>query len=223
MPHLFTPAIINDLETIISPPRFGTYIRETSGDRDRAMQLYCWNSDVSSAFYHMLQFCELTIRNAAVEAIEAEFGRNWHLSRGFKHTLPVPSQRSRRYYAITDLENCASRLRTAGKVVAELKFAFWQSLFVSPLDARLWDKHLAGIFPGLPGPVWVPKIRAKLYNDIETIRKLRNRIAHHEPIFARNLAEDHQRIREIILWRRASAAHWLDGVEQVTGLLAVRP
>lgn len=223
MPHLFTPAVISDLETIISPPRFGTYLRQTGGDRDRAMQLYCWNSDVSAAFYYMLQFCELAIRNAASEALEAEFGANWQLNRGFKHTLPVPPPHSRRYFAINDLESCTRRLNTAGKVVAELKFAFWQNLFVSAQDQRLWDKHLTTIFPGLPHPISVPHTRAKLYDDIEAIRKLRNRIAHHEPIFARDLAADHHRIRNIIVWRRAGAAHWLDGVEKITPLLAARP
>lgn len=222
MPHLFTPAIISDLEAIISPPRFGTYLHATGGNRDKAMQLYCWNSDVSAAFYYMLQFCELAIRNAAVEAIEAEFGGNWHHSRGFRHTLRRPGT-PYQYDPAADLNACARRLHTAGKVVAELKFVFWQGLFVTTQEPRLWDKYLGTIFPGMPRPVLVSHARANLYDDIEAIRKLRNRIAHHEPIFARDLAADHHRIRNIILWRRPGAARWLDGVEKITVLLAERP
>lgn len=223
MPNIFPAGLINDLESVISPPRFSRYLIETGGNRDRAMQLYCWNSDVSAAFYYTLQFCELAIRNAAVEAIEAQFGGNWHLSLGFRHTLPVPPPGSRRYFAIRDLQACASNLPTSGKVVAELKFAFWGSLFVSAQDGRLWSPHLANIFPGLPHPISVSHAREKLYNDIETIRKLRNRIAHHEPVFSRNLADDHHRIMNIIHWRRPAAAQWLNGVEKISGLLNNRP
>ena len=136
MPHNFTVQQILDLEAVLSPPRFGTYLRETGGDRHKAMELYCWNTDISAAFYVMLQFCELAIRNGAVEAVEAEFGANWHLNRGFVYTLPKLNK-GRGYQPQTDLQTCARRFPTAGKVVAELKFAFWQSLFVKGQQVRI--------------------------------------------------------------------------------------
>ena len=72
MSHTFTGQQVIDLEAVLSPPRFGTYLREVGGDRHKAMALYCWNTDISAAFYIMLQFCELSIRNGAVEAVEAD-------------------------------------------------------------------------------------------------------------------------------------------------------
>lgn len=220
MPHAFTVQQIVDLEAVLSPPRFGTYLREAAGDRQRAMDLYCWNTTISSAFYVTLQFCELSIRNGAVEAVEAVFGANWHLNRGFSHTLPVPK---RGYQPKDDLAECARRLPTAGKVVAELKFAFWRHLFVKGQQARIWDPELANAFPGYDHTLTLSQARASLFDDIDAIRKFRNRIAHHEPIFSRNLTEDHQRIRRVIEWRRPGTAAWLDGVETVTRLLAERP
>lgn len=120
-----SPAQVDDLEGILSPPRFATYLRETGGDRVRAMQLYCWNTDISAAFYIMLQFCELAVRNGAVEALEVAFGANWHLNRGFRHTLPRLNN-GRGYQPADDLHACARKFPTAGQVVAGLKFAFWQ-------------------------------------------------------------------------------------------------
>ncbi|WP_110590682.1 Abi family protein [Tritonibacter mobilis] len=222
MSHTFTGQQVIDLEAVLSPPRFGTYLREVGGDRHKAMALYCWNTDISAAFYIMLQFCELSIRNGAVEAVEAEFGPNWHLNRGFGYTLPV-LRGGRGYQPRDDLQSCARRLPTSGKVVAELKFAFWQHLFVKGQQARIWDAHLASAYPGYNKSLSLSDARTRMFKNIEVIRKLRNRIAHHEPIFSRNLAEDRDRIREVIQWRRPGTAQWVDTIEKVTDLLASRP
>lgn len=222
MANTFTAQQILDLEAVLSPPRFGTYLREAGGNRHKAMELYCWNTEVSAAFYVMLQFCELSIRNGAVEAIETVFGPNWHLNRGFVYTLPV-LRGGRGYQPRDDLQTCSSRLPTSGKVVAELKFAFWQHLFVRGQQARIWDTHLATAFPGYDKSLTPPQARTQMFDHIEKIRKLRNRIAHHEPIFARNLVEDRDRIRKVIEWRRPGTAQWVDSIEQVTAALASRP
>lgn len=211
-----------DLEAVISSPRFATYLREARSDRVKALKLYCWNAEVSSAFYIMLQFCEIAVRNAAVEAVEAEFGANWHLSRGFRYTLPV-FRNGRGYQPGADLAECAARLPTAGKVVAELKLAFWQYLFVKGQDKRLWEPHFDRVFPGRDTSLTIGKARHTVHQDVEKVRYFRNRVAHHEPIFARKLDEDQARIDKLIHWRRPSTADWLTGVERVSELLAARP
>ena len=222
MPHSFTTQQVLDLEAVLSPPRFGTYLRATGGDRHRAMELYCWNTDLAAAFYVMLQFCEIGTRNGAVEAVEAEFGPNWHLNRGFYRTLPR-LRGGRGYQPSDDITTQGRRQPTTGKVVAELKFAFWQYLFVQGQDGRLWDKHLRAAFPGIPANLSVAQARAQIHSDIEEIRRFRNRIAHHEPIFSRDLKKDYQRLRQLIDWRRPSVATWLDGMETVSTLIQNRP
>lgn len=222
MPYSFTPTQINDLEAVLSPPRFGTYLHETGGDRHRAMELYCWNTDVSAAFYVMLQYCELAIRNGAVGAIEAEFGPNWHWNLGFRHSLPKHKGK-KNYQPAEDLKSCANKHPTAGKVVADLKFVFWQNVFVKGQDSRIWNKHFASAFPGYDKSLTVPQARGRVHTTIDSIRRFRNRIAHHEPIFARNLGKDRDDIRRIVEWRRPGTAQWLGGVEEVTTLLGQRP
>jgi hypothetical protein len=222
MAHALTPAQIRDFESVLSAPRFGTYLRETKGDRHKAMELYCWNTDVSAAFYVVLQFSEISVRNGAVEAIEAEFTKNWHLNRGFAHTLPT-LRGGKGYQPKKDLMSCAERLPTAGKVVAELKFAFWQHLFVRGQQERLWDRRFAAAFPGYENTLSIPQARSQMFDDIEKIRKLRNRVAHHEPIFSRDLSDDLDRLRRTIEWRRPEVARWVDSIERVTELINRRP
>jgi hypothetical protein len=55
------------------------------------------------------------------------------------------------------------------------------------------------------------------------IRQLRNRIAHHEPIFHRGLAEDCRLIGQLIAWRSPQTFHWMMQHQQVTAWLAVKP
>ncbi len=43
---------------------------------------------------------------------------------------------------------------------------------------------------------------------MEGLHLLRNRIAHHEPIFRRNLARDHAQLLELIGWMCADSQTW---------------
>lgn len=180
------------------------------------MQLYCWNTDISAAFYVMLQFRELSVLNGAFEAIEAAFSPNWHLNRGIWHTLSI--HKGSGCQPQVDLQRCANRLPTAGKVVAELKLVRWGSLFAEGQDARLWLPHFQRAFPGVDPQLTVEQARASMYADVEQVRRFRNRVAHHEPILSRDVADDRDRIARLIRWRRPGAAAWLAGVEQVSAL-----
>jgi len=54
-PFSYTPSIIQALETALSTERLTAYLRVTGGDRERALRLYLWNSEISAAFYAPLQ------------------------------------------------------------------------------------------------------------------------------------------------------------------------
>jgi len=219
---MFTADELRDLPVVISAPRFATYLRASANDVDRALALYHWNLEVSAAFIVPLQVCEVAVRNGVVEAIEAVHGPNWPWSNGFIRSLPIP-RLPYHYNPQSNLRSVAAREPTTGKVVAELNFAFWEKTLVVGQDTRLWIPHLHTVFPGIPSPTPAPAARATAFNTLQHIRHFRNRIAHHEPIFARTLADDYARIREVIRWRRPVAADWMDKIERITGLLAARP
>ncbi len=220
MNRQFTAQEIDALQLTISPPRFATYLRETKGDTQIALQLYHWNSEISAAFYTTLQFAEVSLRNAVVEAVEHAFGENWHMHKGFFHSLP---RKKGRYSPQNDIKSCAERLPTAGAVVAELKFAFWQYMFVNGQVARIWNPSFGNSFPHFDRTLSIQQACAEMFADIEKVRHFRNRIAHHEPIFSRDLASDYARICKIVAWRSDTAARWLASVQNVSELLTRRP
>jgi len=135
---------------------------------------------------------------------------------------PFP-ERQADYDPQRNLRTVAWRQPTVSKVVSELNFAFWEKVFTQGQDSRIWDAHLRTVLPGIPTGLTVAQARAKIFLDLERIRKFRNRIAHHEPIFARNLPSEYASIRGLVEYRRPDAANWLDKVERVSGLIAIRP
>lgn len=219
---MFTADELRDLPDIISAPRFATYLRAAGNDVDKALALYRWNLSVSAAFVPPLQVAEVAIRNGVVEAIEKVHGPNWPWSNGFARSLPA-SRHPAHYSPAQNLQQVAARMPTTGKVVAELNLAFWERMFTVGQDRRLWIPHLHAVFPGVPVSTPAPQARASAFAALKALRHFRNRIAHHEPIFARALADDLGRAREMIAWRRPVAASWIDKIEEVTALLAARP
>lgn len=110
-------------------------------------------------------------------------------------------------------------------MIPELKFAFWQKLFTSRYDGRLWNTHLPTVLPhiGAGAALTIAQARERVYEDPEHIRQLRNRIAHHEPIIARNLHDDFQRIDELIRFRCNATAGWMRNNQQAVALIGAKP
>lgn len=215
----FTPEEVQNLPEIFSAPRFATYLAEKNARRVEALELYKWNLDVSCAFFAPLQVCEVSIRNAISEAIEMTYGANWPYEQSFEIALPNPPR------AYSPRANLLSHRNepTTGKVIAELKFVFWERMFTSRHDSTIWNHHLRTVLPNMDAEKSVQELRSEAYSALQSIRDLRNRIAHHEPIFRRNIQDEYDRIREVVRWRSAVAADWLDKVETVTGHIATRP
>jgi hypothetical protein len=218
----FSPVELKDLPQVISAPRFATYLQAKGNHRADALALYQWNLELSAAFIVPLQVCEVAARNGVAEVLEKVHGANWPWSNGFIRSLPVPKKNGH-YNPQTDLRNVAARMPTAGKVVAELKFAFWEKTFTAGQDTRLWIPHMNAAFPGIPHGTPVPTARADAFAALQAIRQLRNRIAHHEPIFTRNIADEYRRLHDVIGWRNPTAATWMDRVQKVTALIPLRP
>ena len=209
---------LDELPAVLSAPRFATYLRAAGNDRAKALELYEWNLRISSAFLVPLQICEVATRNGVAEALAKVHGENWPWSNGFRRSLPRP-KRSAHYDPARDLEATAAHRPTTGKVVADLKFAFWERLFTVGQDARLWEPHFRESFPAAPPDRTITELRILAYADVQSIRKFRNRIAHHEPIFSRALIADYRRIIDIIRWRSPTVAAWVERIQTVTDLI----
>ena len=91
-------------------------------------------------------------------------------------------------------------------MVATLAFGFWVALLgagsrieragpKADYEKTLWRPALRGAFSHR-----APLTRRQAHKPLDALRALRNRIAHHEPVFARPLREDHDRILEVTGW-----------------------
>jgi hypothetical protein len=91
----------------------------------------------------------------------------------------------------------------AGRVVAELSFGFWTGLTGPKYDV-LWRDHLVKFFPSRPVQ------RTEVQTRLNSIRKLRNRIAHHEPIlFSGRLQKYVNQIFDTISWMSPIMVRWV--------------
>jgi len=104
------------------------------------------------------------------------------------------------------------------KTVAELSFGFWTAFTAKRFEISLWTPYLRHAFPNLK-----PQRRALVSLRLEKARALRNRIAHHESIFNRNLESDFEDIADVISWMSLDAVRWALAHSRVPSLLAKKP
>jgi hypothetical protein len=205
----------------LSPHRTATYEQAVVAEGDylgeAALALYDWNAQTSGAFMPPLHICEVVIRNAVSDALTAVYGTNWPWSLVFERSLPSPPLD---YNPRKDLQRARLHHATAGKVIPELKFVFWQKMFTRRYDVRLWNAHMRRVLPHLDPRKTVAQLRGEVYQDLEHVRLLRNRIAHHEPIFKRQLHDDLEKMVDLIRFRCPTTAQWMLAAQRVTQYLA---
>lgn len=219
----FSHTQITHIPPVLSEQRFATYLKHSENDKASALRLYQWNLELSSALLIPLHLFEISIRNAVVDILDEVHTSNWPWTEGFIRSLPNPKKGANQYNPSHNLRAVAAKQPTSGKVVAELNFIFWEKMFTARHDCKLWNQHLLKAFPCAPEFEDVEKMRKRLHKDISDIRALRNRIAHHEPIFTRNISADYKKMRMLIEWRDTVAAQWMDDFERVNLLISQKP
>lgn len=206
------------IQTSLSPVRLSTY-QKVALTLPQALELYQWNMQISAAFLPCLQVCEVVTRNSVAHALTLRHGSRWAWERGFIGTLPNPS----RGFNQRDILYKATQGRNdINNVIPELSFAFWQMMFTSRHDAQLWQPYLGLLFSNAQAQS-IAQLRNEIYSDLGVIRTIRNRIAHHEPIFMRNLQQDYDRILKLIRYQSKDTADWLENSQLVTDLLLNKP
>lgn len=94
-------------------------------------------------------------------------------------------------------------------------FGFWRSLLSDEYNRRLWQPCLQHAFDG-------PVRRTRLHAELDELRRLRNRIAHHEPIHGLDLAADHQRVLDVAGRISPQLRAHIETVSRVSELLSGR-
>ena len=200
----FSDIGIEHLSEALSEARLGTYVAAANGDREKALALYQRNLQVSAAFLLPLHLFEISLRNAIAEAIASRYGTDWVNSERFSRSLQGtgPGYRPRQ-----DLENCVAERPAPGAVISSLKFVFWEKMLVSAHHEQIWRSEFFQSFPNAPQMDGSEGCRERLQRITENILLLRNRIAHHEPVFRRNLDRDLSKAIDSIRWRSIAVAN----------------
>ncbi len=210
------------IQANLSLPRFATYLNARGGVHADALDLYEWNAKLACALLFPMHVCEVSIRNAASEAIEKIFGPNWPYDPSFQKTLPSPFGPV--FNPRNELLRAANKFPGApGKVIADLKFAFWETMFTKRFDTQVWYRHIAIVLPYASSELGtnVPAaIRKEVHDKLELIRKIRNRVAHHEPVFHHNLQGVFDASLKLISLRCSDTHQWVQKSEEVTPLLS---
>ncbi len=166
-----SPRALIQIERAISRERLRRYLAATGNDLSSAVALYEQNIAISEAVFGLLHGLEVAVRNSMHEVLTAHYGTpRWFQLPSLALT---PYGQDKVAAAIRDAGGPSA---SPGKVVAELNFGFWTNLTARGYHWTLWQPGLHCAFPA------VRLARPVVHTRLESIRTLRNRIAHHEPV-----------------------------------------
>lgn len=218
----------------ISKNRLATYKdRFSLASDEEAFGLYIWNKKVCSVFLPVLQLLEISLRNSVHEG-NIEFQRKQHLASGksdedaealldrewFKNffsanRITYPESWNQIAVAEAALKK-SNRQSDIDQIIAKLSYGFWSHLCgkahndTKQNSLELWPKIRDEVFPGaIRGGVHISM--AEIQEVLVQVNDIRNRIAHHEPIwhsthlydisnFVNKLIRDFEKCVEVIGW-----------------------
>lgn len=183
------------LRQAVSHERMETYCCNEDDEDLDLFARYVWNIQLSEALYPVLQNVEVVLRNSVHTAAAKAFNNKLWLD--CNPNILKEKEQSCVEKAKKDLRKRGKQIEP-GRLVAELNFGFWTSLFDVRYEQVLWPKLLKTAFPYMPRRILTRKTLSKQLNQV---RHLRNRVFHHEPIwYLDNLLQQHHELLEVIGW-----------------------
>ena len=195
--------IENELEqykTTLSIERLKSFMQNENDTIDVLLERYVNNIKISQALYPELSILEVTLRNAINTTLCKYISDTWIEDEIQHQKILSAHERNLLINAYNDIKNeCPAADFTIGKVIANLNFGFWTNLCSKWYCSNIWNRGCCfkSIFTGYPN-------KAPRINDISiklrSIRKLRNRIFHYEPILKNpsSLLNKYNEIMEIL-------------------------
>ncbi len=201
------------LETWISADRLARY----RSAPEPTSELYLWNAELSAAYFELIGHVEVFLRNVFHSSLYplSDEGR-WYLDSQFPFTRQADRDISTAVRRATANGKTTER---PGKVIAELSFGFWRFLLSSHYSATIWPK----VSPGFKGVPRHERSRSELETAAKRINDLRNRVAHHEPVYNRSSARYLGDIYLIARYVDVQAEEMLRSQSKVPSILERRP
>ncbi|MBU1174011.1 MAG: hypothetical protein KKH72_01310 [Alphaproteobacteria bacterium] len=211
MNELRTPQIDASLELTISRPRLDKYLAQNNNDLALAITAYEHNTRLCEAFYSPLQGLEIALRNTIHAQMRNQWGPDWMTS----GAVPLNATSQQMVAEVLAELQKTTQWPTNDSIVAEMRFAFWVGLLGPTYDGDVWRRALNKGFRASGG-----KKRVVVHGRMNMLRRFRNRVAHHEPIFQHNLQTVHDEILEAIGWMCPDTSNWVAFNSRVPAVLA---
>ena len=189
------------MEQELSSARMERYITHAQGDHTKSLELYRLNCLLSERLYVAIQMLEITLRNQIDALLSQTYGSNWLEQ---KNLILKPTQHTKLERSKSDLRRKKHHFNK-GHLIAELTLGFWTSFFDKKYE-NLWQQTLHHIAKQPNGNGYPRQYFSTRLNDI---RDLRNRVAHHEPIYHLPLARLYDDITNIIGHMAPAAYKWV--------------
>ena len=208
------------------------YVLACGGDTRRAMTLYRYNLKLSQELFTLVSCFEVALRNRIDKQMVAHLGNDWLRDAILPNGVLYYDRRVENTRKI--IEKAYNGLMREGnyshsKLLSEMEFGVWKYMFSNAAYA-LMGQRLLQIFPNKPRSSRQHRYdNTYIFQELDYINKLRNRIAHHEPIcFSRpNIAIDtsyvlnqYARMMKLFQWMNIdgpSLVYGLDHVAYVSG------
>ena len=220
----------------LSQPRLAPYLAAAGGGTVRdGLRLYQWNVELSGAVYEALHIFEVVLRNAMDTQLSAWNAIQTNAATGLTYGADWLMEPARLLTRLAggDITKAVDRARNASRkgkpggrvpghpdVLAQLSFGTWRFLLPSRDPGRLllWRQALASSFPHLT-------VRpAALVQQVDSIYRLRNRVAHLEPLLRSGLVQNEiKAMRAVLLAIDPTVEAWFTSHQRVTAILKVRP
>lgn len=215
-----------DFEGIMSAERMSRYLEATKGDTRKAMTLYRNNLHVSQEMFTVVSCFEIALRNAIDAQMIVKFGDNWLrdaiLPGGIfdsQKMMVSQQQISRAYYSLLH-----DGLYKHSKLLSSLTLGTWKYMFAN-VQYRATGQCLLKVFPNKPRST--PEFQynnSYIFNELDKVNTLRNRIAHHEPICFTHTSQgidtsyvinEYQKIQTLFAWMGVDSKALLYGLDHV--------
>jgi hypothetical protein len=209
----------------LSRDRLSKYLIRTGGHVERALHLYAWNQDVGAALTVTLAQVEVCLRNQVARVLADAYGPAWHR---------VARLRNAHAEVQHELDKAENRVKKAvpsvPDIIAASDFNLWRELCKPAYAGVFWAKRIPAAFPHMTLTGREREILTELHRRVDLLLKLRNRIAHHEPIIGSKwekigakLADRHRDATELLGWMSPDLAGWVMARDGFPAALAICP
>lgn len=178
----------------LAKDRFTSYQRPGDQDSLDALARYVWSVETAKSLHPKLNALEVTFRNQVHNRLQQIHGETWFDDASLLSAIELQKVAA----AKKSLVNMR-KPQSTGRLVAELSFGFWTSLYGRHHEQDIVRPTIRQVFPFRNS--YQDLSRGLIASRLRSARFLRNRISHLEPVaFDVKLPQVYEEMCELIQW-----------------------